>query len=255
MIAAIGMLCVPYVRGHRRLQSRLRRPAMNRARAFAAAVATLFIALISPVAALGETIFTGHMVQHILLTMVVAPLLVVADVGTVALWAFGRTYRKRIGGAVLAVSPAWRFVTRPLVAWTVHVATLVFWHTPAAYQAAVESHSLHAIEHASFIATAIPFWWNLVAPLPRRRLHFGGAVIYLFGAALAGALMGAAITMARAPWYPVHGRGAFLWGLTALEDQRLAGLVMWVPAGIIYLMVLVPIALPALRQRPNPALS
>jgi putative membrane protein len=254
VLALIATLLICYALGVRRRLARRHQPSANspKVQLFVAGLLALLLALVSPVAVLGETIFAGHMVQHVLLTMVATPLLIAADAGTMMLWAFPLRQRRGLGRAIHALRPGWTAVTQPFVAWTLHIGTLMLWHWPRAYEAAVQSHPLHAIEHASFVLTAIPFWWNLLAPHRRQRMRFGGALLYLFGASLAGALLGALITMARVPWYPVHARGAMLWGLTPLEDQQLAGLVMWIPAGIIYLLVLVPVALPALRQRSTP---
>jgi putative membrane protein len=253
ILATMAALAIVFLRGARARKRHAPRASSARSAArpglFVASMVVFAVALITPIAALGETLFAGHMVQHVLLTMVAAPLLVASDIGTTALWALPLHGRKTVGRALLRLRPAWHLLTQPVIAWTLHLGTLVFWHWPPAYEAAVRSHALHAVEHVSFVATAIPFWWNLVAPRRRQRLRFGGALLYLFTASLVGALMGALITMSRVTWYPVHARGAFAWGLTPLEDQQLAGLIMWIPAGMIYLFALIPLAVPALRQR------
>jgi putative membrane protein len=254
VLALVGVLVGAYALGVRARRAHARKPSRQASRLpiFLVGVLTLMVALISPVAALGETLFAGHMVQHVLLTMVAAPLLVAADVGTMTVWALPLGSRRAIARVLRGMRPAWKALTRPLVAWMLHMATLTLWHWPPAYEAAVRSYALHAVEHVSFVATAIPFWWLVVGPYRRQRLRFGSALLYLFGASMAGALLGAFISLSRLSWYTVHGRGAGLWGLTPLEDQQIAGLVMWIPAGMIYLLVLVSVALPALRQRPVP---
>ena len=249
-IAAAGVAC--YV-GQRRLRqrSRGRVPASWRIRCQAAGVATLAIALLSPVDPVGESLFAGHMVQHLLLTLIAAPLLVLGDVGTMMLWSLP-VQGRRAAGAVLrhpAVRAAWRALTQPVAAWMLHAAALILWHIPAPYELAVRNDAVHALEHASFLATAILFWWVVAAPRARQRLSFGPALFYLFTAATISGIIGALITVASNPWYLVHARTAAAWGLTALEDQQIAGLIMWVPASVVYLVAIGGLVTPALRER------
>jgi len=117
----------------------------------------------------------------------------------------------------------------------VHVATLWAWHLPGPYQAALASDAVHAAEHASFLGTAVLFWWVVLSRPGRRRLAPGFAVLYLFAAALQGSALGALLTLAPAPLYPLQAAAAQVWGPGPLADQQLAGLIMWVPADLVYL--------------------
>ena len=205
--------------------------------AFAGAMAALFIALVSPVDQLGGTLFSAHMVQHLLLILAAAPLLVLAAPDRAFTWALPRSARRCAGR--LFNRPGVRGLahaaTRPMTAWLLHSIVLWVWHIPGPYAAALASDAVHATEHAGFFLTALLFWWVVLRP-PRRRAAYGLGVIFVFATAMQSGVLGALITFAGAAWYPVHAEGAALWGITALEDQQMAGLVMWVPAGLVYVV-------------------
>ena len=122
----------------------------------------------------------------------------------------------------------------------VHGAAIWIWHAPALYQATLTSDFVHALQHLSFFGTALLFWWTIIhahAPGGRARaVSFGTAVLLLFGTALHSGALGALLTFSRALWYPAYGSTARAWGLNPVEDQQLAGLVMWIPATFAYLI-------------------
>ena len=222
-----------------------------RAAAYYAGLFALFLALISPVDAIGEALFSVHMTQHLLLIMVAAPLIVLGDPVTVTLWAFPVRWRRRIGLAFRQTGwlrAAWGALTIAPIAWSIHVVTLWLWHAPIFYEMALRSETVHEFEHATFFVTALLFWWLLFAP-HGRRLSIGAKVAYLFAAMLQGTILGAVITFARHPWYVSYFGTTKAWGLTPLEDQQLAGLIMWIPAGLIYLAALLPLLAGALAER------
>lgn len=205
--------------------------------AFAGAMATLAVALVSPVDRLGGTLFSAHMVQHLLLILASAPLLVLAAPDRAFTWALPRDARRGLA-RLLNRDPFRRVaggLTRPITAWLLHSVVLWVWHIPGPYAAALESDAIHALEHAGFFVTALLFWWVVLRP-PRRRAAYGLGVLFVFATAMQSGVLGALITFAGSAWYPAHAEGAALWGLTALEDQQLAGLVMWVPAGLVYVI-------------------
>jgi cytochrome c oxidase assembly factor CtaG len=136
-----------------------------------------------------------------------------------------------------------------MVAWTLHVGALWAWHAPALYERALRSERVHVLEHLCFFWTALLFWWVLADRRARTRLGTGGALLYLFAAALQSTALGAFLTFAQHPWYRAHARSALAWGLTALEDQQLAGLIMWIPSGLVYLVAVAAVLVPALRER------
>ncbi|HEX9937422.1 MAG TPA: cytochrome c oxidase assembly protein [Longimicrobium sp.] len=204
---------------------------------FAAGWATLLVAMVSPLHPLGAALFSAHMVQHELLMVVAAPLLVLGRPVIPFLWALPVGWRRRVGrwGKTGPVRAGWRAGTSPFAAWLLHGAAIWLWHLPALYQSTLRSEWMHTLQHASFLGTALLFWWALVHGR-KGRMGYGAAVFYLFATAMHSGGLGALLTFTSRAWYPAYGSAAAAWGLTPLEDQQLAGLIMWVPAGISYLV-------------------
>ena len=217
----------------------------GQAACFAAGILTLAIALLSPVDALAETLFSVHMVQHLLLMIVAAPLLALGEPLLPALWALPYRWRLAVGrwwrASPRARRTAWA-AGDPLGIWLANLAVLWFWHLPGPYLAALGDERLHAIEHFTFLASAFLFWWVLFQPIGRRRLARGGAVVYLALTLMQSGALGAILAFARTGWYSAHAAGAAAWHLTLLEDQQLAGLIMSVPASLVYIGVALALA-------------
>ena len=252
LLAGLALGVLVYARGVRTLWRRAghgRGIAAWRTWSFAAGLATLGIALVSPVDAAGSALFAAHMVQHLLLVMAAAPLVVLGDPGLATLWALPLGARRTVAGAwrrARWLRGAWHVLRHPLVAWPLHVAALWAWHAPALYERAVRDQRVHVLEHLCFFTTALLFWWVLADRHARARLGTGGALLYLFTAALQSTALGAFLTFAAHPWYRVHARSALAWGLTALDDQQLAGLIMWVPSSLVYLVAVAAVLVPVL---------
>lgn len=205
--------------------------------AFSAGIIVLFIALISPVDPLGEQLLSAHMVQHILLMIAAPPLLIVGAPPSVFLWALPLTTRRTLGRWTAPGSGlrrAWRLLTQPAIAWTLHAAAIWLWHLPGLYQAALTAPLVHTLEHAAFFGTGLLFW---VAALNDQRGsgRLIGALL-IFTTALHSSALGALMTFAESVWYPIYSGRTEAWGLTPLEDQQLAGLIMWIPGGVAYLI-------------------
>jgi putative membrane protein len=194
----------------------------------------LVVALVAPVHWLGERLFVVHMIEHEILMAVSAPLLVVGR-PVAMLWAFPSGSRRSIGGIgqAPAVARAWTWLTHPLVATLVHGAALWVWHVPALYEMALADPWIHWLQHVSFFVTALLFWRALLQGREGERAY-GAAVFYLFVTSLHTGFLGILLAFIRRPIYPTQTSGAAEWGLTPLEDQQLAGLFMWIPAGIVY---------------------
>jgi putative membrane protein len=238
VLLGLAVPAVAYGLGLRRLwRAGPGAPAVGQAVAFAAGLAAVAAALVSPLDALAETLFAAHMAQHMLLVMVAAPLLVLGAPGLPLMVALPSGWRHRLARCRQhpAAAAGRRLLTRPLVAWGAHVGVLWAWHLPGPYQAALASDLVHAAEHASFLGTAALFWWVVLSRDGRRRLAPGFAVLYLFAAALQGSALGALLTLAPVPLYPLQAAGSAPWGLAPLADQQLAGLIMWIPADLVYL--------------------
>jgi putative membrane protein len=210
--------------------------------AFVGGLVALSVALVSPLDALATALFSAHMGQHLLLILVAAPLLVLGTPLVPFLWALRHTRRRRLGRwwrKQTALQMGWRALTQPLVVWLLHATAVWIWHVPSLYQAALRSEWVHAVEHISFLGTALLFWWILFHPSTHGRLGYGVGVLYIFGMATQGVVLGALMTFAQTPWYRIHETNTAAWNLTPLEDQQLAGLIMWVPPSVIYLLAAV----------------
>jgi putative membrane protein len=195
------------------------------------------MALVSPLHALGGALFSAHMAQHEVLMAVAAPLLVLGRPLVPFLWALPKGWRTGLGGAAKAgpVHAAWRGVSAAPAAWVLHALALWAWHLPAFYGLALRSEWAHGAQHASFLLTGLLFWWALLRGRGGR-MSYGAAVLYVFGMGVQGGGLGALLTLAPRPWYPPYALTTQAWGLSALEDQQLAGLIMWVPASVSYLL-------------------
>ncbi|HKI04354.1 MAG TPA: cytochrome c oxidase assembly protein [Thermoanaerobaculia bacterium] len=205
---------------------------------FAAGWLALFAALVSPLDALGGILFSAHMAQHEVLILIAAPLLVLGRPLATFLWALPMAGRERAGKWAQAppVARIWRFLTAPLSVWVIHGLALWAWHVPGLYQATLDDDFLHALQHLSFFGSAALFWWSLIHGR-FGRLGYGAAVLYVFTTSMHSGVLGALLTFAPRLWYPIYEARTSQWGLSALEDQQLAGLIMWVPAGIVFIVL------------------
>jgi cytochrome c oxidase assembly factor CtaG len=242
VILGVTLLTWLYARGVTRLWRRAGRGrgiSGWRVAAFAGGILALLIALVSPLDALGSALFSAHMVQHLVLILIAAPLLVLGAPLVPLLWALPLRVRRGIVCAwkeASGIRVIWRALTQPVVAWLLAITVLWTWHIPALYEAALRSSLVHAVEHGCFLTTALLFWWVLLQPAAHARLDRGVGVLYLFAAGLANGVLGALLTFAASVWYPIYADRVGPWGLTPLQDQQLAGVIMWVPASVIYLI-------------------
>ena len=211
--------------------------------AFVAGWTVLVLALLSPLHRLGETLFSAHMAQHELLMAVAAPLLVLGRPLVPIVWALPPRWR-RLGGHWASIPPvqsAWTVLSLPLTAWVLQAAAIWLWHAPPLFEATLHNDLIHALQHLSFLGTGLLFWWALLRE-HRGRLGRPAAVFYLFTTSVHTTILGALLTFSSRLWYPIYGSGPRAWGLTPLEDQQLAGLIMWVPAGLAYLIAALAIS-------------
>ena len=235
----MGLLLGLYLSGTLRLRSlgRFDRGlGWPRASAYFLAVFVVFIALSSPIDTFADALLTFHMVQHMLLILVAAPLLLLGRPMTVVFGALPNRPLRLIltAGRVKAVLS---FIGRPVVAWAIAAAVLWVWHLPALYNAAVQSYWLHSFQHFFFFASGILFWWPVIN-YPARMFPYPLRMVYVLAAAVQSSWLGAVLTLTDEGWYSVYQNTTASWGLTPLDDQQLGGLIMWVPGGIIYLLAL-----------------
>nr|WP_255429294.1 cytochrome c oxidase assembly protein [Ramlibacter albus] len=205
--------------------------------AFALGWLALFAALVSPLDWLGGRLFSAHMVQHELLMVVAAPLLVIGRPLAAWSWAMPPGMRRSVGGAFNARpwSAVWRVITDPVAAWALHAIALWAWHIPSAFDAALRSEGWHIAQHASFLVTALLFWWAVLGHDPRSRMGTGAAFASLFTTMLHTSALGALLSLASSPWYSEYLPLTAALGFDPLEDQQLGGVVMWVPGALAYL--------------------
>jgi putative membrane protein len=218
--------------------------------AFGVGWLALAVALASPLHALGGALFSAHMAQHELLIVVAAPLLMLGRPLVALAWALPRaTHRAAARASRLA--HRLRVLVDPWVATAVHGAALWLWHAPPLYGLALRSEAAHAAQHVSFLGTALLFWWAVLDPARRRRATLGTRLLLLFLTALHSGALGALITFADRPLIAAYLTTTAPWGLTPLEDQQLAGLIMWIPGGIAYLVAVLAMLGAVLREEPT----
>jgi putative membrane protein len=208
---------------------------VGRGLAFVGSMAALFAALISPLDLLADALFSAHMAQHMILILIAAPLFMVSAFPTAFLWALPRRWSRALVLGWRRGHSIWRALTLPPVAWAIFAVTLWLWHFPALYEAALKDSTVHFAEHGAFLATAGLFWWVLIRPVARRQVQYGVNVLYLFTTTLQTGALGALLTFSSAPWYPTYASTST--ALTPLGDQQLAGLIMWLPGGVLYVLL------------------
>jgi cytochrome c oxidase assembly factor CtaG len=222
-----------YVSGRIRLSRRARRsgPIGWQDLFFCGGMLTLAGALISPLHWLGEHLFTFHMIEHEIVMAVSAPLIVLARPVGLLLWGLPRRARRGLGAVMRAplIRRAWDWCTGATSATVIHGVAIWGWHLPLLFDAAVTNTAMHRLQHVSFFATAILFWWAVVW-----KSDHGAAAWHLFLTMIHTSILGALMALAPRVLYIAQTQTAMAWGLTPLEDQQLAGMIMWVPAGTIY---------------------
>ncbi len=245
-----------YMRGWKVITQRGSKPGLPRWKrwSFFSGLLILLIALVSPLDALADQLFSAHMVQHTLLMMVAPPLLVLGLPLPPLL--LGLPRRLQMGlGRVWKTFPGlhrfWQAASRPMIVWLAQAAVLWGWHAPVLYTASVENDTVHALQHISFLGSALLFWWVVLNTYGANLEQRGTGVLYLFITALQSGLLGALITFSRTAWYPIYSDRAEEWGLTGLADQQLAGTIMWVPAGVIFLIAALSMLKPLLDSGPS----
>jgi cytochrome c oxidase assembly factor CtaG len=229
-----------YAVGLHRIRARAGRRVVTRwqVASFWAGLAVVAVALLSPVDTVSEALLSIHMVQHILIGLLAPLLLAVGAPATVMAWALRPATRRelrRMGRRVPVVGAARRSSAGVAAAAVVlHTAAFWGWHAPPVYDLALRHDLVHALEHEALFASGLLLWWVVVAT--RWRERSASAVVWLFLAALQGGAMAALLTLAPRPFYAAHLSTTAAWHLTPLADQQLAGAIMWVPGGLVYLV-------------------
>jgi putative membrane protein len=234
VLAPLALMAVIYVRRFRqaRRESGGRGATWLHALAFAGAMLALLGALVTPLDGLGaDYLFSAHMLQHVLLGDI-APLLLLLSLSRVIL----RPVTRRLMRVERALGP----LASPVTAIALWLGTMYVWHIPALYDAAIENPLLHALEHLSFFAAGIALWWPLVQPIPMRRSLTGLQPLGYIAAAKGGlAALGLFLAWSSTAHYPFYEDAPRIWGLTAVEDQNVAGVIMMVEQSLTLVLVMV----------------
>jgi putative membrane protein len=230
-----------------------RRRARDRRRAalFVAGLGAVAAALAPPLDAASGRRFSAHMTQHLLLMLAAAPLLVAARPGALLFESLPVPTRARLGRTLHR--SGWRIVrrlaTNPVVVLTISVGGFWAWHMPRLYEAALSNAAVHVLEHGTFLAGSFLFWSVVLDPGPKRRLGLGATCVFVFAAMLTNIWLAAGLTFATTPIYAAYqGPAAGAAAASALADQQLAGVIMWVPADIIYFVTLLALFRRLLRE-------
>jgi cytochrome c oxidase assembly factor CtaG len=221
--------------------------------AFQAGLLALFLALASPLDVLAELLLQVHMIQHLVLMMVVPPLLWLGAPLLPLLHGLPRPVVKRGVGPVLAWPPLQRLghcLTRPLVCWLAFAVSTLAWHVPNCYELALRSAGWHEVQHACFLGTGLLFWWPVIQPWPSRpRWPRWTMILYLLLADLQNTALSALLIFSERVLYPTYATVPRLWNLSVLDDQAAAGVLMWVPGSVIFL---VPVGVLVVRLLDTP---
>jgi len=223
-IAALGTL---YIWAAAKLRQQ---PAIGQKIYFFSGLVVMFASLNGPIHDLSDDyLFSAHMVQHLLLTLAVPPLLLAGTPGWMLRPLLSRRY----------ISPIVRSLTRAPIAFVTFNLTIAIWHLPPFYNAAMAHHSLHILEHLMFMTAAVLMWWPLLSQLPEfPRLAYPGQMLYSFLMSIPMSIIAVYIAMADHILYPAYSAAPRVLPLTPLEDQLLGALIMWIPGGIIFMIIM-----------------
>lgn len=249
---SLALLGIVYLLGRRRgVDTSTRRVA------FWGAFVALFVALVSPLDALSETLVSAHMVQHVLLILVAAPLLAISAPGGALLRGTPRGVvdtTRAVRRAVGLTAARLQRLRSPMARWLLYVVTLWVWHASVVYGAAVENELVHVVEHGAFLGSAFLVWSVILGP-PRVRVSRGVGLLAVFTLGLQSIFLSVLLTFSREPWYAEYLSPPAGWGLDALTDQQLAGVLMWVPAGFVHTGIALWLFVTWLRESDEPELE
>jgi cytochrome c oxidase assembly factor CtaG len=251
-----------YVRGWLRIRNLLPEVIPTwRLAAFLSGLLSLWVAIGSPLAAFDDVSLSVHMVQHLLLMAVVPPLALLGAPSLPLLRGLPQSIVRGAVGPLLRWAPVKSFarlITNPASCWLLATIALFGWHVPAAFEMALHSDSWHEVEHICFLSTSLLFWWPAVQPFPGGPTWPRWSIpLYLFFGTLPGGALGAMLTFWDRVLYPSYAAGPQLFGVSPLEDQVIAGALMWVfgtfvytvPAVVITIQLLSPQDVPSHRRR------
>jgi cytochrome c oxidase assembly factor CtaG len=236
--ACVAYGAFAYLRGWRRLGSSSRARPVFRATAFMAGLFALWVALGSPLETLDDELLTFHMTQHLLLMLVAPPLLLLGEPVEPFFHGLPRFFVRRGLGPLLRYGPAKQLghlVTHPVFCWLAATIALLGWHVPAAFELAVRSDGWHVLEHMSFLATSILFWWPVIQPWPSVARWSRAAIpVYLFFGMLANDALSACLCFSERVLYSSYASGSPRFSMQPLDDQACSGALMWIVGALVF---------------------
>jgi cytochrome c oxidase assembly factor CtaG len=229
----LALALIIYLVGWSRLSKRASAPV--RPVLFLSGWAVLTVTLTSPLHEAGERSFTMHMIEHELIMLVATLLLAASGAGGVLAWGLPRPLRSALGGGWKSpLQSLWRRLTDPVTATVIQGVVMWGWHAPPLFDAALDSFGWHIAQHGCFFLSSLLFWWAMLHPRSRAN-GYGVSAVCLFATSLVGGALGALMSLSSSPWYADYAAmGMTGIGLDPVEDQRLAGLIMWIPGGLIH---------------------
>ena len=269
VIIVLALAGIIYFRGYLHLRkrtatnrqhSRWQASARWRPISYLGGLLILAIALMSPIDVLATQLFTMHMIQHVLLVMIAPPLLLIANPLPFSLWGLPDRLRpeaSRLLSRKAIFRSRLKQITGAGIVWMVFVIIYWGWHDPRAYTLALQNGFVHDLEHISFFVVSLLFWWHAIGAGPRIHRSFapGVRIAYLLSAIPVNMIAGVAIAFATSPIYPFYEALPRLWGLSVMEDQRFAGVIMWVPGSMMYIIAALILAARWLgKEEKKPAL-
>ena len=233
LLIPLGLALLVYLVGWSRLSKRASAPV--RPALFLSGWAVLALALVSPLHEAGERSFTMHMIEHELIMLVATLLLASSNSGGVLAWGLPRPLRLALGGRWKSpLASLWKRLTEPVTATAVQAVVMWAWHAPPLFDRALDSSGWHIAQHASFFVSSLLFWWAMLHPRGRSS-GYGVSAACLFATSLVGGALGALMSLSSSPWYADYAAmGMTGIGLDPVDDQRLAGLIMWIPGGLVH---------------------
>ena len=227
----LALLLATFLVGRARLSQRSRTKVPGTWQ-FLAGWAVLALSLVSPLHSGGERSFTLHMIEHELIMLVATLLLAASHSGGTLAWGLPPSLRRSLGGGWKSpLAALWRRLTEPVTATLVQGVVMWVWHAPALFNRTLQSDVWHAAQHLSFVLASLLFWCAMLG----RRSSFGVSAACLFITSLIGGALGALMTFSQSPWYAGYAAMNLSGiGLDPVRDQQLAGLLMWIPGGLVH---------------------
>ena len=230
VIGLIGLGALYHWRARHRAADLAQSPTTGQRASFYSALVLIFFSLNGWLHDLSDGyLFSAHMVQHLVLTLVAPPMLVMGTPG----WMLRPTLQWR------GVGPVARWLTSPAHCFIIFNVVLAAWHLPPMYELAMAYHPVHIVQHLCFMTAAVLMWWPVLSPLPELpRLSYPGQMLYLFLLSIPMSLVAICIGYSDQILYPSYASAARIWGITPMEDQMLGALVMWIPSGLFFFAII-----------------